>query len=107
MVIEESLEQLKSEVMEIKETVGNIDRRLPSRKYFYINDLSTITGYSRRFIVDNPWTQPNFGKSDRPGKKKGWLQETIEQYYKVPLRVREQEWLNMSEAQRKSFRGAA
>ena len=107
MSLEESIELLQSEVLEIKETVGNIDKRLPAPKYLYIKDLITITGYSKRFLIENLWAQPNYGRSDLPGRKKGWLRETTEQYYKIPLRIREKEWLNMSEAQRRRLRGAA
>lgn len=107
MSLEENIELLQAEVFEIKNTVLDISNRLPAPKYLYIKDISTITGYSKRFLMDNPWALPNYGLSDLPGRKKGWLRETADQYYKVPLRTRELEWLNMSDKERKSLKGVA
>ena len=75
----------------------------PHRKYYTIRDLSIMHGWSASFINRNPWTMPNFGKSDYPGHERRWLPETMEQWFRVPPADRKRQWNMMSFRQRQAL----
>lgn len=54
----------------------------------------------REWAYQRPWTLPNFGVPDVPGRPKVWWQETCEQWYSVSLEIREAQWWAKTQAER-------
>lgn len=62
-----------------------------SRPYYTVQDVLRKTGYSLSFVRHNRWTMPNFGRSDFPGRTKKWRPDTFNEWYSVPLYVRQEQ----------------
>ena len=50
---------------------------------------------SRRWSQDHPWSLPDNGESEMPGRPRARSVTTCEDWYSVPLHVHEVEWFRM------------
>lgn len=87
----------------IEDKVDEILDRLPKKRYKTIDDIVEEHGWSQSYVRTNPWTQPNFGVSDYPGKEKRWMIETYEDWYSVPPSVRKREWDRMGSSKKRQI----
>ena len=92
-----------TDIQRLEEKVDLLLEAVPAREYITIKDIARKHGWSISFINRNPWTMPNWGKSDYPGHERRWMNETANQWYRVPPTKREREWNQMSIRQRQKL----
>lgn len=69
---------------------------VPHRRYRTIQDIADEFGMHPKTIKKRIWMQPNWGRSDFPGREKRWLLETYEAWFKVPPAKRKRMWEDMA-----------
>jgi len=92
-----------TDIQRLEAKVDRLLEAIPAREYITVKDISLMYGWSLSFINRNPWTMPNWGKSDFPGHERRWLTETAEEWYRVPPARRQMAWNQTSIRQRQKL----
>ena len=80
-------------INQVENKVNLLLEAIPHRQYKTIKDIHVEMGWSISYIKKNPWTMPNYGRSDFPGREKRWFIETYNEWFSVPPVEREREWI--------------
>lgn len=92
-----------TDIQRLESKVDRLLEAVPAREYITVKDIAVEHGWSISFINRNPWTMPNWGKSDYPGHERRWMKETAEQWFRVSPEKRQREWNRMSIRQRQKL----
>jgi len=81
----ERLERMEERQLDILEAV--------QPQSWTIDDVCRVwLHHSRTWATERPWTLPNYGVPDVPGKPHVWFTHTVREYYAVPLSVRKAQY---------------
>ena len=107
ILTKEDLEPLLAKLACIEERIGLIERSLPVREVYTIDDICLMLGISRNQARSRPWLLPNYGISEFPGKVKKWRVATYRTWMRIAPRARELDWHEMSAPKRRNIAAMA